>query len=47
MTEYTQDCSAEVAATRIKAGGRMWSDKALRPARVIPTGTEHLPRMLD
>ena len=47
LTEYTQDCSADVARERIEAGGRMWSEKALRPARVIPTGTEHLPRMLD
>ena len=47
MTEFTQDCSAEVARTRINAGGRMWSENSLRPARTIPTGTEHLPRLLD
>ena len=47
MTEFTQDCSAEVARARINAGGRMWSENALRPARTIPTGTEHLPRLLD
>ncbi len=47
LTEDTQDCSAEVARTRINAGGRMWSETSLRPARAIPTGTEHLPRLLD
>ena len=47
MTEFTQDCSAEVARARINAGGRMWSENSLRPARTIPTGTEHLPRLLD
>jgi hypothetical protein len=47
LTEFTQDCTAEVARTRINAGGRIWSEDSLRPARVIPTGTEHLPRLLD
>ena len=47
MTEFTQDCSAEVARARINAGGRMWSENSLRPARTVPTGTEHLPRLLD
>lgn len=47
MTEYTQDCSAEVADERVKNGGRMWSEKALHTARAIPTGTEHLPRILN
>ena len=47
LTEYTQDCTAEVARTRINAGGKIWSDESLHPARVIPTGTEHLPRLLD
>ena len=47
MTEFTQDCSAEVARARINAGGRMWSENSLRPARTIPTGTEHLPRLLN
>jgi 2-methyl-3-hydroxypyridine 5-carboxylic acid dioxygenase len=47
LTEFTQDCTAEVARTRINAGGRIWSEDSLRPARIIPTGTEHLPRLLD
>lgn len=47
MTEFTQNCSAEVARARINAGGRMWTENSLRPARAIPTGTEHLPRLLD
>ncbi len=47
LTEFTQDCSAEVARTRINASGKIWSEASLRPARVIPTGTEHLPRVLD
>lgn len=46
MTEYTQDWSAKVARERITAGGRIWSDDSLLPARCIPTGTEHLPRLL-
>ena len=47
LTEFTQDRSAEVARARINAGGRIWSETSLRPARAIPTGTEHLPRLLD
>jgi 2-polyprenyl-6-methoxyphenol hydroxylase-like FAD-dependent oxidoreductase len=47
LTEFTQKCSAEVARARINAKGRIWSDTSLRPARFIPTGTEHLPRLLD
>ena len=47
MTEFTQNCSAEVARARINAGGRTWTENSLRPARAIPTGTEHLPRLLD
>ena len=47
MTEFTQDCSAAVALSRLDNGGRMWTEETIRPARVIPTGTEHLPRLLD
>ncbi len=47
MTEYTQDCSAEVALSRLDMGGRMWTEESIRPARCVPTGTEHLPRLLD
>lgn len=46
LTEFTQDCSAKVARDRIHAGGRMWSEESLSPARSIPTGTEHLPQPL-
>ncbi len=47
MTEHTQDSSAAVALSRLDNGGRMWTEETIRPARVIPTGTEHLPRLLD
>jgi len=46
LTEFAQDCSAEVARARLSNGGRMWTEDALRPARYIPTGTEHLPPLL-
>ncbi|MBM3486605.1 MAG: FAD-dependent monooxygenase [Alphaproteobacteria bacterium] len=46
-TEYAQDCSAAVARDRVAHGGRMWTEAALRPSRVIPTGTEHLPSLID
>ena len=47
LTEYTQDWSAKVARKRLENGGRIWSDASIAPARSIPTGTEHLPRILD
>ncbi len=47
MTEFTQDCSAAVALSRLDRGGRMWTEESIRPARCVPTGTEHLPRLLD
>ena len=47
LTEYTQDWSAKVARNRLENGGRIWSDASIAPARSIPTGTEHLPRILD
>lgn len=47
MTEYTQDWSGKVARERLENGGRIWSDASIAPARSIPTGTEHLPRILD
>ena len=47
FTEYTQDWSAKVARERLENGGRIWSDASIAPARSIPTGTEHLPRLLD
>ncbi len=47
MTEYTQDWSAKVARDRMRNGGRIWSEDSIAPARSIPTGTEHLPRILD
>lgn len=46
LTEYAQDRSAAVARDRVAQGGRMWSEAALRPARYIPTGTEHLPSLI-
>ncbi len=47
MTEYTQDRSAKVARDRLRNGGRIWSEDSIAPARSIPTGTAHLPRVLD
>ncbi len=46
MTEYTQDWSAKVARDRMRDGGRIWSEASIAPARTVPTGTEHLPRLL-
>lgn len=46
FTEFTQDCSAQVARDRVQNGGRMWTEDALRPARYIPTGTEDLPGLM-
>lgn len=45
-TEYAQDWSAKVARERMRNGGRIWSEASIRPARAVPTGTEHLPRVL-
>ena len=47
MTEYAQDWSARVARDRMRNGGRIWSEASIAPARSIPTGTGHLPRVLD
>ena len=47
LTEYTQDMSAEVARDRLETAGRIWSDDTIRTARSVPTGTEHLPHILD
>jgi len=47
LTEYTQDMSAKVARDRLGTAGRIWSDDTIRPARSVPTGTEHLPHILD
>ena len=47
LTEYTQDMSAEVARDRLETAGRIWSDDTIRTARSAPTGTEHLPHILD
>ena len=46
-TEHTQDLSAEVSRARLVNGGRTWTEASIAPARSIPTGTEHLPRVLD
>jgi 2-methyl-3-hydroxypyridine 5-carboxylic acid dioxygenase len=47
LTEATQDLSAKVARDRLETGGRMWTQDAFTAARSVPTGTEHLPRVLD
>ena len=47
LTEYTQDMSARVARDRLGTAGRIWSDDTIRTARSVPTGTEHLPPILD
>ncbi len=47
LTEYTQDWSAKVARERMRNRGRIWSADSIAPARSIPTGTGHLPRVLD
>ena len=45
-TEYVQDLSRRVAEERMNLEGRLWTREARTPIRVIPTGTEHLPRRL-
>ena len=45
-TERTQDISAGIARDRLKTAGRIWSDETIATARSVPTGTEHLPRVL-
>ena len=47
LTEYTQDMSAGIARDRLETAGRIWSDETIRTARSVPTGTEHLPHVLD
>ncbi len=47
LTEYTQDMSAGIARDRLETAGRIWSDDTIRTARSVPTGTEHLPHVLD
>ena len=47
LTEYTQDMSAKVARDRLETAGRIWSDETIRTARSVPTGTGHLPHILD
>jgi len=46
LTEYTQDTSAQVARERKNSYGQIWDGAALRTARHIPTGTEHLPSLI-
>ena len=46
-TERTQDLSASVARDRLATAGRIWSDETIDTARSVPTGTEHLPPVLD
>ena len=46
FTEYTQDWSAKAARDRMTMHGRIWREETMKPARCIPTGTEHLPRLL-
>jgi 2-methyl-3-hydroxypyridine 5-carboxylic acid dioxygenase len=46
ITEYTQDTSAQLARERKASFGHIWDDVALRTARHIPTGTEHLPSLM-
>ncbi len=43
LTEHTQQRSDFTARERLMSTGVGWTDEALRAARHIPTGTEHLP----
>lgn len=47
LTEYTQDMSAKVARDRLETAGRIWSEDTIQTARSVPSGTEHLPHILD
>jgi 2-methyl-3-hydroxypyridine 5-carboxylic acid dioxygenase len=47
LTEHTQARSDFTARQRLMATGEGWTDEALRAARHIPTGTEHLPVFID
>ncbi len=46
LTEHTQARSDLTARERLMSTGEGWTDEALRAARHIPTGTEHLPRRI-
>jgi 2-methyl-3-hydroxypyridine 5-carboxylic acid dioxygenase len=46
LTEYTQDVSAQVAKERKVSLGQFWDPRSLKPARHIPTGTEHFPSLM-
>jgi 2-methyl-3-hydroxypyridine 5-carboxylic acid dioxygenase len=43
LTEHTQARSDFTVRQRLMSTGEGWTDEALRAARHIPTGTEHLP----
>ena len=47
MTEHIQDLSAQVAKERAMSRGEGWTDHTLGTANHIPTGTEHLPRLVS
>jgi 2-methyl-3-hydroxypyridine 5-carboxylic acid dioxygenase len=47
LTDHIQDVSAQVAKERAHSRGEGWTDDTLRTANHIPTGTEHLPRLLS
>ena len=47
LTEYTQDMSALLANKRKESYGQFWNADALKPARHIPTGTEHFPSLMQ
>ena len=47
LTENTQDMSAAVAKDRAMSRGEGWNESTLRAAKHIPTGTQHLPPLVN
>lgn len=46
-TERVQHLSRKAAKERMLSNGRLWNPETKMPIRVVPSGTEHLPRRLD
>lgn len=47
LTEDIQDASANVAKERAMSRGEAWTEFNLRAANHVPTGTEHLPPLVE